>query len=507
MWISLGLTFLFTRFFRIEQVPNGLHVDEAGMLYDAFCLGQYGTDRWMNELPVYLTNFGGGQSALYAYLTVVCVRLFGVCAFAARIPAVVGGALVLVFGTLLAKQVLGKTWAFAVAALVVICPYFVMASRFGLDCNLLLGFFTMAVYMLYMAVKSGKYRWYLAAGTGFGICLYCYALAYGEIPLFLLLVCAYLIWIRKFEIRKWIVLAIPLGCLALPLLLFLAVNNGMISPLTIDLGFAAFSVPELPNYRGSELSLSNVKENLILFKNILTYGPLSYNALPAFGTMYYISVPFILLGAAVAVRKTYFALKKKELSAAAVIVFMSLAVVLFNLLVEDTRVINKNNAVFFALAYFAVEGIRFVARKCKIALLIVAAVYLAGFVSFGVYYYSGQAEEASGRYFNSSVIEALEYTEEKFESEEKAFYFFTDMPGIERPAIYLLLHNKVSARDHVELYSKDVRWYGKYCVILPDEPHENDVYILRGADQFRERLIDEGFQIEWLGDFAILHHE
>lgn len=48
----IGAVFVFTRLFLLTSVPRGLHVDEAGMAYDAFCLANYGTDRYMTYHPV-----------------------------------------------------------------------------------------------------------------------------------------------------------------------------------------------------------------------------------------------------------------------------------------------------------------------------------------------------------------------------------------------------------------------------------------------------------------------
>ena len=52
----------------ITKAPGGIHEDEAGMAYDAYSIAEYGVDRYLNHFPVYFINFGGGQSALYAYI-------------------------------------------------------------------------------------------------------------------------------------------------------------------------------------------------------------------------------------------------------------------------------------------------------------------------------------------------------------------------------------------------------------------------------------------------------
>lgn len=50
---------IFTSTFKLGEVPYGLHVDEAGMAYDAISISKYGVDRYLNKFPVYLINYGG----------------------------------------------------------------------------------------------------------------------------------------------------------------------------------------------------------------------------------------------------------------------------------------------------------------------------------------------------------------------------------------------------------------------------------------------------------------
>ena len=42
--------------YKIENIPQGLHVDEAGAWYDAICISKYGVDRYLYKLPVYLAE-------------------------------------------------------------------------------------------------------------------------------------------------------------------------------------------------------------------------------------------------------------------------------------------------------------------------------------------------------------------------------------------------------------------------------------------------------------------
>ena len=89
IFIGIFVLSVIILFYKLGKIPYGLHVDEAGMAYDAWCLSKHGVDRYLNRLPVYLINFGGGQSALYAYLTAIIVRITGMLnAFIIRLPAV-----------------------------------------------------------------------------------------------------------------------------------------------------------------------------------------------------------------------------------------------------------------------------------------------------------------------------------------------------------------------------------------------------------------------------------
>ena len=177
------LLFLFTRLYRLSAVPRGIHVDEAGMAFDALCLAWQGTDRYGLAWPIYLTNYGGGQSALYAYLAAAAIRLlnhFSPTVF--RLPAVMGGLMALVFSMLTLRRSMGRKAALAGGLLTVICPYFLMASRWGLDCNLMLGFSAMSLWLLTEAALSGKKWLYALSGLSFGLHLYSYAIAFAVRP-------------------------------------------------------------------------------------------------------------------------------------------------------------------------------------------------------------------------------------------------------------------------------------------------------------------------------------
>ena len=122
-------------------------MDEAAIGYNAYCLATYGVNRYLEPWPVMIRNFGYSQSPLYTYMLVLGIKLVGYHTTLIRIPAVISSAMTLIFGTLLTRKILKSEMAGCVAAaLMTICPYFIQASHMGLDCNLYLGMYTMALW-------------------------------------------------------------------------------------------------------------------------------------------------------------------------------------------------------------------------------------------------------------------------------------------------------------------------------------------------------------------------
>ena len=184
LFTAILIIAIFVRIYKVQEIPHGLNVDEAGMAYDAYCLANYGTDRYLNHLPVYLINFGGGQSALYAYITSILIKIMGFSIFTIRLPAIVLGILAIIACYFMTKDKLGERFALAFMALIAICPWHIMSSRWGLDCNLLA---PMSIISIFLLSKAKNTIGYITAGISFGLTLYTYALSYIILPIFLAL--------------------------------------------------------------------------------------------------------------------------------------------------------------------------------------------------------------------------------------------------------------------------------------------------------------------------------
>ena len=74
----LGVPFL-------ETLPNGFHADEASIGYDAFSILKTSRDQYGGFLPLFSRSFGDYDEALYRFLTVPFISIFGLNEFATLI--------------------------------------------------------------------------------------------------------------------------------------------------------------------------------------------------------------------------------------------------------------------------------------------------------------------------------------------------------------------------------------------------------------------------------------
>lgn len=491
---------LFVRVYRIGELPYGWNVDEAGMAYDVYSLIQYGTDRYYKFNPVYFINFGGGQSVLYGYTCAVFMKLFGLSLTVARIPAVLSGMAVWLFGTLILREYFSKKFTVIGSFLIAVMPCFIMQSRIGLDCLLFLGVSTMAVYFWLLAIR--KESWYLYALTGIilGLSLYTYALSYLAVPIFLLCMIFYLLYLGKMKWKYLFSMGIPLAVLASPLILLIIINTFEWP----EIATVYITIPRLPEYRGSEVSLKNLLHNIPgVVQSFFFKDDRAYNSLDGYFTMYVVSIPFILLGVQKAAVEAVRTIREKKYTVAAPMLFWLTAQTLMGLLIDEPNV-NKLNGVFFSLLFFAVYGIWYawkLLQKKKSKTIFLAAVtgaYTCFFVSFACYYFGP-------------------YTEETFPLTDFADCYddildeYADVIGdhnvyVNAKYIYYALGEKLPPQE-MQVIELGEESRGNVYFVHPREVDENGFYILIGKESILDELREIGFTIKNEGFYTVCYKE
>ena len=269
-----------TRIYKFGEITSFIQVDEAGAAYDAYCLAEYGVDRYLNSYPLYLINFGGGQSVLYAYATIPFIKLLGTNIIAYRLPELIFFLMGIVVCYILVNKVKDKKTALLYTFLVIISPWNIEASRQGLDCNLLAPMFMLDLLLLINAKKNYQY---IIAGISIGITLYTYCLSWLLIPAFLAVYIIYMLIIKKINFKQIILMGIPIAIFATPLIYLLLLNKGYASRTN----FGIFTIPKLFSFRQGEISIYN----------IIHYGKYSLKTIfcNPYG-MYIVQIPLFLIG-------------------------------------------------------------------------------------------------------------------------------------------------------------------------------------------------------------------
>ena len=376
--LALGIAI---RLWRFGSVPEGINQDEAFAGYEAFCLLRDGMDTAGYRFPVYLTAWGSGMNALETYLMLPFVALFGLRTWVIRLPQLLTGLLSLpaLYGVV--RRVRDEKQALVTMLLLAVCPWHVLLSRWGLESNLAPGFLLFGLYFFLRGLENP--RFYPLAGLFYGLSLYAYATLWPFVPLLLGLSLLYAALRGKLRLDRHLLLGgLLLMLLAAPLLLFLAVNFGWIAEIRTPF----FSVPKLLYMRSGELSFSHIPENL---KNLFTIlwtqsDGLPWNTAGAFGLLYPLSAPFVLLGLLSLAEKR---LRQRGYDGAAFLCFQLLAGLLLGATVSVN--VNRVNLIFPPLLFLAGEGICWFCGRFRVRLLpLVLAAYLVCFGFFAQYYFT-----------------------------------------------------------------------------------------------------------------------
>lgn len=490
------ILFIFMHVYRIGDLPYGIQCDEMGMGYDAWCLANYGTDRYQNSFPVYLINFSGGQSALYAYLCAPLVGIFGFSATIFRIPAIICSFVIFYFGlkTVYLIYDKNKTVTILCVFLYTIFPIFTMLFRTGLDCILMAGGSIVFIYLLIRAIDQQHLLSFVLAGIIGGLTLYTYALSHMVMPLYIFFMLIYLIYIKRIDWKKVIALGMPLFFFAVPLILFHIVN--MFEMDSVKLGI--FTIPKLYRYRSDDISFAAIKNNILLFfKYTLGYDGVTNIGIKRFATMYYASIPFVVLGGVEYGIETVRSIRRKVWNSRVCIFLWFLAMFSIGIVMgSGGPQAYRMNAVFYIYLIFCVEGIciiyKFIREKkaicSKFYVVMLIMMYSILFISFAKYYFCEYTNDTYLLdYYNFKLNDVLDYLDKQSDDVAKRTTYIGD---VSFTYIYFLGSKELAPSEYNTLqddspYALDI-WtqsFENYRFNFPEEFDPTGNYIIPETSQ------------------------
>ena len=512
IWIAILLILFGTiiRVLGLSIFPAGFNQDEASIGYEAFCLLSDGFDRNGIEYPVHLISWGNGQNALYAYLLMPIIQIFGLTPFSVRLLNAILSSLSLLVFYLLFKSAFDSKKALVALAFLVICPWSIMAGRWGLESNIFPVIFLIAVFFLFKGITKNQV-YYLISVVFFAMSLYAYGTSYLVVPLFLLFLFIYLIIFKKISWKFGLLSALLFLILAFPMILFVIINQFDLEAIQIG----KISIAKMiSNRTGNIFNIFSGNffaifgKNIIRFLNIvfLQTDNLLYNAIPSFGMIYHISLPFFFLG-------LYFILKQKIWKEP--IHFIMLAWLASSMILGITihANINQVNSIVFPIIYFVLQGLFYFVKeiipeayrvRSKQFLVLFYSLSFLFFTGYYVFIFNKKNKEG----FAFGLGEAIEYVNERFPKDT----INITTHSINMPYIYVCFFSKIDpvvfrktvVYDHESLRNGFGRVFAldRYHFVVDATTKENIAIISKDELWFSNAIKDRKY--EEFGNYYVL---
>ena len=161
------------RLYRLNDFPLGAFVDEIFTLNSSLLLAETPVDPFGHTLQI-SPSWGQDHPNLFVYFNLVILKIFGVSYWSTKLLSVIPGAIAagLIFLTM--ERLFNAQVALASSLLFAFAHWPVRVSRYGWDVSVMLMTFAGAVWLLVLAMQTGRVRYAVYAGTAAGLCLYSY---------------------------------------------------------------------------------------------------------------------------------------------------------------------------------------------------------------------------------------------------------------------------------------------------------------------------------------------
>lgn len=486
-------------------IPPGLNQDEASVGYDAYAILHYGIDRNGVSLPVHLMAWGSGQNALYAYLSMPFIYLFGLNVWSVRAVSMLMGLVGMAAMYGIGKELLGnRKLALAAMFLVAISPWHIMMSRWALESNLFPTLALLAVYCLLRGLEKPK--WLYGFTCMLALSMYAYGTAYFFVPVFAAAVAVFLLATKRIKPILLLVHGALLALLSLPILLFLYINRAGKDDIVTPL----FTIPKLTVPRVEQISslfsgnaaqgIADRAGKLLELLATQTDG-LPWNAIPDYGYLYPIALPFIVIGLAAAVPKAF-----SGQSAAHAVTLLWLATASLMALIMDINM-NRINIILYPVMLLAVVGLVWCGEHIKHSFKVSIVAFAILFGMFGWHYFAEYPEEI-GPHFFESFGEAIRYAADASDGDGEIYV--TDK--VNMPYIYVLFYERTDPHAFVDSVQyadpeapfRQVSGFGNYTFgnAVP-RAGTSAVYVLRN-DELPPLGTLEGFDIRRFKNYSVL---
>ena len=499
-YLIIGSLLLFTgsliRILLIDKYPVGLNQDEASIGYDAYSILKYGIDRAGYSYPVHLNAWGSGQNALYAYLLLPFIKIFGLNLFSLRLPNATISIITLLVSYYFFKDIY-KNKGLLFLFFIVIMPWHIMKSRWALESNIFPDLIFYSIVLIYYGIQKDKKIYYIISSIILGLSTYAYGTSYAFVPMLSILIYIYLIKTKKISVKESILYLIITGLVSLPVIIFVIINNFNLNTITI------FNIT-IPKLDYARFASSNFENNIILYilKNILI-GFLTFiyqadgsslNTISIGGIFYRISVIVVIYG-------LYKSFKSKDIFLKLINMFFISSVFVSLFIVPN---INRINVMWIPCIIYIGYAIYILSNKYKFILNISVVLYIVLFLLFSIFYYTKYQNTLYDNTYNG-FIEAIDFGKSiKYNN----LYITT---SVNQPYIYYLYVTKTNPNYYLKKRTV-LNQYTKFQTINSiDNVYFNDVYYLEKGNAYilnkseLKKYNINGFKTKKFNYFVVLY--
>lgn len=474
IWVFFIIIFFISVVYKFGELPKAVSIDEVAGMYDAKNIAEYGVGRYIDSYPIYIPNFGGGQSALWCYMSVILIKIFGYSQTICRVPFLIMYIVAIISSYLLVSKSKNKLTTLLFIFLILICPWNIENTRRALDCNLYASMLMLSLFLMNRAKR--KYQYFIA-GISVGVTLYTYCLSWITLPIFLAAWAIYMLWIKKVKFSDLCVFAIPIAILATPLIYFLLLNYGLFTRTQ----FGPITIPKLFLFRSGEVSTQNVLEKgLTSLKVIFTDE----------GTIYPMIIPLFLIGYYYCLKQTFNNIKCKKYDVTSLIT-IAFTTIFIGLLIASVPTANKANALYIPMMYITSVGIIELFKDSKKLFILIIVLSCISFGYYEHYYYTKRAVSVE----RIALYDDISYHElvKKIESNELTSNMTKRVLIIKNePDMYQAFITGMSPYDYNE--KKVTKFYGDNYKVIKLENYYY-YHVIYQIDDFLDNAFEQSNQI------------
>lgn len=321
------------RVYKLGEYPVGLTWDEPALGYNAYSILKTGRDEYGKLLPITFKSFGDYKPGLFIYYLIPSVAIFGLNKFAIRLPAALAGVGTVLAIYFLTKMIFVKKRKFFLlpyltSLLLAISPWHIHFSRGAWEVNLALFTIVLGVIFFLKTIKTGEIKFFLLTFLFFAASFY----VYHGAKVFLIFFLIGSLFILRKDLKKLPWERKKIGLILLALLLI---------PLFTSFQGSAnrAKVMSIFSYKRPVEELTEIisQENMLPVLNYFLYHTETLNKMrwiadryfnhfsgkflffegdwqsprhsaPYMGMMYYVEIPFLIIGIGYTLAK----IKKRE---------------------------------------------------------------------------------------------------------------------------------------------------------------------------------------------------